>query len=212
MVREVVSVSYGTFFIVFGAVWLSVGLTLSLVMGRRGHDAFGWLILGTLFGPLGAIFAVEARQEEQMRPELVAPERSHGSGPVDVLAGLDGSSESRAALAAAIGLLGPRLGRLTLATVIPYDTGVATQRTARAELERQGAAVEAGPELELLHGRPGPVLLQHAAEGGYDLLVIGTRGAGAAKALLGSTAVDVAESAKIPVLLIGADGNPAARS
>lgn len=204
-----VSVSYGTLIIVIAAIWLSVGLTLSLVMGRRGHDAFGWLILGTLFGPLGAIFAVEARREEQMRPEVVAPERSHGPGPVDVLVGMDGSPESRAALEGAVALLGPRLGRLTLATVIPYDTGVATQRTARAEIERQGAAVEAGPELELLHGRPGAALLPSAAEGGYDLLVIGTRGAGAAKAFLGSTAVAVSESAKMPVLLIGADGTPA---
>jgi nucleotide-binding universal stress UspA family protein len=210
MGREVVSVSYGTLVVVVAAVWLSVGLTLSLVMGRRGHDAFGWLILGTLFGPLGAIFAVEARGQEEMRPEVVAPERSHGSGPVDVLAGVDGSPESRAAVDAAVALLGPRLGRLTLATVIPYDTGVAVQRTARAELERQGAAMAAG--LELLHGRPGAALLRHAAEGGYDLLVIGTRGGGASKALLGSTAVDVAEAAKMPVLLMGAAGTPAAGS
>jgi nucleotide-binding universal stress UspA family protein len=58
----------------------------------------------------------------------------------------------------------------------------------------------------LLHGRAGPALLEHAAGGDYDLLVIGTRGAGASKALLGSTAVDIAESAKLPVLLMGSDG------
>jgi nucleotide-binding universal stress UspA family protein len=208
----VVNVSFENLVIVVAAVWLSVGLTLSLVMGRRGHDAFGWLLLGTLFGPLGAIFALEARREEEMRPEVVSPERSHGPGPVDVLAGVDGSPESRAAVEAAMALLGPRLGRLTLATVIPYDTGVAGQRAARAELERQGAAVEAGPELEILHGRAGPALLQYAAEGGFDLLVIGTRGAGTAKSFLGSTAVDVAESAKMPVLFMGADGIPATQS
>ena len=39
---------------------------------------------------------------------------------------------------------------------------------------------------------------------GYDLLVIGTRGHGATKALLGSTAVEVAESTKVPVLVMGA--------
>jgi nucleotide-binding universal stress UspA family protein len=208
----VVPVSFSELVVVVAAVWLSVGLTLSLVMGRRGHDAFGWLVLGTLFGPLSAVFAVEARGQEEMRPEMVAPGGAPGSGPVDVLAGMDGSPESRAAVAAAIALLGPRLGRLTLATVIPYDTGVAEQRAARAELERQGVAVRAGSELELLHGRPGAALLQHAAEGGYDLLVIGTRGRGVSKALLGSTAVDVAESAKIPVLVMGADGSAATGS
>jgi len=209
---EVVPVSFGTLVIVMAAIWLSVGLTLSLVMGRRGHDAFGWLILGTLFGPLGAIFAVEARGEERARPEMVALPQSRGLGPVDVLVGADGSPESTAALAAATALLGPRLGRLTLATVIPYDSGVDRQRTARAELKRLGATVEGGPELELLHGRPGPALLEHAAVGGYDVLVIGSRGAGASKAFLGSTAVDIAESAKIPVILTGSDGAAAGRS
>jgi nucleotide-binding universal stress UspA family protein len=203
---EVVPVSFSTLVIVMAAVWLSVGLTLSLVMGRRGHDAFGWLILGTLFGPLGAILAVEARGEERARPEMVAPPQSDRVGPVDVLVGVDGSPESAAALAAATALLGPSLGRLTLATVIPYDSGVARQRTARAELERLGGTVDSGPELELLHGRAGPALLEHAAVGGYDMLVIGTRGAGASKALLGSTAADIAESAKLPVLLMGSDG------
>lgn len=203
-----VSVSYGSLVLVVAVSWLSIGLILSLVMGRRGHDAFSWLILGTLFGPLGAIFALEARSEERLRPELLARRRSSGPGPIDVLVGIDGSPESRAALLAATSLLGPRLGRLTLATVIPYDCGFDRERTARALLQRQGEAVGGGPRLELLHGRPAPVLLERATGDGYDLLVIGTRGAGASKVLLGSTAVDVAEWAKIPVLLMG-DGSSA---
>ena len=203
--------SFATLVLISAAIWLSIGLALSLVMGHRGHDAFAWLILGTLFGPLGLIFAVEARNEEHIRPEVVAPGWTHGPGPVDVLVGVDGSPESRAALSAATALLGPRLGRLTLATVIPYDSGIDRGRTARVELERQAEAAGGGPELELLHGRPGPVLLRFAAERGFDLLVVGTRGAGASKAFLGSTAVDVAESAKVPVLLMGGDGAPAGR-
>jgi nucleotide-binding universal stress UspA family protein len=205
---EVVHVSFATFVLISAVIWLGVGLVLSLVMGRRGHDAFAWLILGTLFGPLGLVFAVEARGDEEVRPEVVAPGWSHSSGPVDVLVGVDGSPESRAALSAATALLGPQLGRLTLASVIPYDSGTDHLRTARAELERQGEAAGGGLELELLHGRPGPALLQYAAERGYDVLVIGTRGVGASKALLGSTAVHVAESAKVPVLLMGAGGTP----
>lgn len=209
MGSEVVPVSYGTLALLIAVAWMSVGLTLSLVMGRRGHNAFAWLVLGTLFGPLGLIFAVEARSEEQLRPELIASGTSRGEGPVDVLVGIDGSPESRAALRAAAELLGPRVGRLTLATVIPYDSGVDQQRTARARLEQESTMLGGGPQLEVLHGRPGVVLLQRAAEDGYDLLVIGCRGAGASKAFLGSTAVDIAESAKIPVLVMGADGVPA---
>jgi nucleotide-binding universal stress UspA family protein len=200
--------SYTTFVIIVGLSWLTIGLTLSLIMGRRGHDAFGWFVLGALFGPLTAVLAAYARHNERVRPELVAQPQSTGPGPVDVLVGLDGSPESRAALRAAVELLGPRLGRLTLATVIPYDSSLERQRTARAMLEEHGEAIGGGPGLELLHGRPAPVLLERAVEDGYDLLAVGARGAGASKALLGSTAADVAESAKVPVLLMGA-GIPA---
>jgi nucleotide-binding universal stress UspA family protein len=210
MEPEVVPVSYSTLVIVVAVAWLSTGLTLSLVMGRRGHDAFAWLILGTLFGPLGVIFAVEARDEEGARPELVSARRATGAGPIDVLAGVDGSPESMSALQAALELLGPRLGRLTLATVIPYDSGFDRRRTAQSTLEQQAELVGSGPRLELLHGRPAAVLLERAMNDDYDLLVIGTRGAGLSKALLGSTAVDVAEGAKIPVLLMD-NGRPIAQ-
>ena len=195
--------SYATVVLVVAVSWISIGLTLSLVMGRRGHDAFSWLLLGTVFGPLGLVFAAEARTEERLSPALVAARRGSGPGSVAVLAGIDGSPESEAALIAAAELLGPRLGRLTLATVIPYDCGVARERTARATLERERKSVTSGPRLELLRGRPAPVLLERAVEDGYDLLVIGTRGTGASKAFLGSTAVDVAEWARVPVLLMG---------
>lgn len=205
---EVIAVSLTTFVIVMAAIWLSVGLTVALVMGRRGHDAFTWLILGTLFGPLGAVFAFEARKGERVPPELLAQPTSSGSGPVDVLAGVDGSPESRVALRAATELLGPRLGRLTLATVIPLDSGTDSERTAREALEHEGEVTGAGVQLEVLHGRAATELLQRAAEDGYDLLVIGTRGAGVSKALLGSTAIDVARSAKVPVFLMGSQPFP----
>ena len=199
--------SSGTLIFVVAVSWLTVGLTLSLFMGRRGHDPFSWLVLGTLFGPLGAIFAAEARAQERPREvELVTPGEPGGPGPIDVLVGMDGSPESRAALDAATALLGPRLGRLTLATAIPYDAGVERYRTARAALEEQGETVPGGPQLELLHGRAADALLERAVEGGYDLLVIGTRGSGGSHAILGSTAVDVAQSSKVPVLLMGDSG------
>ena len=199
--------SSGTLIFVVAVSWLTTGLTLSLYMGRRGHDAFSWLVLGTLFGPLGAIFAAEARAEEGSRKvELVIPGKPCGAGPIDVLVGIDGSPESRAALDAVTELLGPRLGRMALATVVPYDAGVETYRTARAALEELGETVPGGPQLELLHGRAAAALLERTVDGGYDLLVIGTRGSGASKVVLGSTAVDVAQSSKVPVLLMGDGG------
>jgi nucleotide-binding universal stress UspA family protein len=197
-------VSFTVVVLAVAAGWLAIGLLLSLIMGRRGHDAFSWLVLGSLFGPLGAIFAVEARGEERTRPQIVAAPGSFAAGPVDVLVGFDGSPEGRAAFDAALALLGPRVGRVTLATVVPYDGGADNERLAKAALERAGAATGRSSRLEVLHGRPSEALMERAVAEGYDLLVIGTRGAGAADALLGSTAADVARSAPVPVLLMGA--------
>ena len=45
-------------------------------------------------------------------------------GPVDVLVGVDGSAESLAAAAVVGSLLGDRIGRFTLATVVDYDTAL----------------------------------------------------------------------------------------
>ncbi len=50
------------FFMVLAAAWLAIGLVLAIVMGRRGHDSFGWLVLGTLLGPMGVVLAVAARR------------------------------------------------------------------------------------------------------------------------------------------------------
>ncbi len=36
------------FLVAIGALWASIGLVLSLTMGRRGHDGFTWLVVGTL--------------------------------------------------------------------------------------------------------------------------------------------------------------------
>jgi nucleotide-binding universal stress UspA family protein len=206
MAPEVVTVSYATLFLVVAVGWLAIGLVLSLVMGRRGHDAFSWLVLGSLFGPLGLILAVDAwRHGEGRDPELVAHRRASGPGSVDVLVGFDGSPESKAAFVAAVDLLGSRVGRLTLVTVVPYDGGLEQERLARAALEREAKSVGHMPRLEILHGRPSEALLERAAEDGYDLLVIGTRGAGMSRALLGSAAADIARAGKIPVLLAGTD-------
>src|SRR5690348_5187902 len=92
-------------------------------MGRRGHDSFGWLVLGTVLGPLGVILAIAARSDEKLDPARLrlGPRAIPASGTIDVLVGYDGSAESLAALQTVPALLGDRLGRLTVATVVPYD-------------------------------------------------------------------------------------------
>jgi nucleotide-binding universal stress UspA family protein len=226
-VVEVIGMSATTALLTLAAIWVGVGLLLALVMGRHGHDPFAWWLLGTLLGPLALPLAVSAEHRREKWAWLVRAGRP-GHGPVDVLVGLDGSAEATAALAAALELLGPRLGRLTLVTVLELDASVEHDRAqarARAELERQGRLVQLRlstgqhgpddgrrvPRLVLLTGHPAEALSRLAAEGGYDLLVVGSRGAGLSRVLLGSTATTLAAQAKVPVLVAGGTGPPAWR-
>ena len=127
---------------------------------------------------------------------------SADSGLVDVLFGSDGSSGSAAALDAALAVLGDRLGRLTLATVVPFGDIAAPERRAteglRQLMDRTPAA-----DLEVLHGHPASALRRFAVEGGYGLIVVGTRGRGLTNAILGSAADRLAHDSQIPVLVVG---------
>ncbi len=195
------------FVLAVAGVWLAIGLVLSIVMGRRGHNGFGWLVMGTLLGPLGIVLAVDASRHEeslQAKPLAGAASPGGGIGPVDVLVGYDGSAESSAAVDAVIGLLGERLGRLTVATVVPFGDIKQQERVASGELRQlRPRPTGPAPALEVLHGHPSAALSQYAIEGGYELIAVGTRGAGITKAFLGSAASELARDSKIPVLLVG---------
>jgi nucleotide-binding universal stress UspA family protein len=52
-------------------------------------------------------------------------------------------------------------------------------------------------------GRPATTLDTIAAEDGYDLLVVGARGAGLSSVLLGNVASRLAARASVPVLVVG---------
>lgn len=196
--------------VAIAAAWAATGLALSIVMGRRGHNGFGWLVLGTLLGPSAVVLAVDARRhDEQLRPSPLpdrVPARA-GTGPVDVLVGFDGSPESVAAVDAVVRLLGARLGRLTVATVVPYGDIVAEREHLASKGLRQVTwhTGRVAPELEVLHGRPAAALRQHAVEGGYELIAVGSRGAGITKAVIGSAASELARDGKVPVLVVGGD-------
>lgn len=49
-----------TVVLVAAAAWLGIGLVLSLVLGRRGHDPFSWFVLGMMLGPLAIALAVDS--------------------------------------------------------------------------------------------------------------------------------------------------------
>jgi nucleotide-binding universal stress UspA family protein len=208
------------------ATFACIGAVLAIVMGRLGYSWFGWGLLGLLLGPIGLLLAlVEVRNERPWWTRLVAS-GDPGGGPVDVLVGIDGSPESAAAATAALELLGGRVGRLTMVAVTDLDNSYAGREERlrlEAELERQAAVVRAWlrkrngpvrakptvvPELRLTAGRPATTLDTVAAEDGYDLLVVGARGAGLSSLLLGSVASRLAARASVPVLVVGDRAQP----
>lgn len=186
--------------------WLAIGLALSLTMGGRGHDWFSWLVLGTMLGPVALAFAFVSWRDERLETQTLATgTRGHADG-IDALVGFDGSPESRAALAACIELFGDRLGRLTLVTVVPFDSSMASETEARAILEAEAVGLGwLAPSLEVVHGHPAHALAAAAKEDNYLLLVVGTRGSGRAH-LFCSVASDLTRASKVPVLLVGANG------
>ena len=209
--------------LLIGAAWLAIGVVLALVMGRRGYDPFVWWLLGTLLGPLAIVLAlVSTRGRRHRAPPQPRGSRVHGlygteglDGRVDLLAGLDGSSHATAALEAALELLGDRLGRVALVTVLPLDDS--TQRrldrsAAQQALEQAAGVVQARvggvPKIVLASGYPADELERLAFEDSYDLLVVGARGAGLSTALLGSTATRLAARGRVPVLVAGGDARP----
>jgi nucleotide-binding universal stress UspA family protein len=213
-------VSSTAFLSLLMATFVCIGFVLAIVMGRLGRSPFAWGLLGLVLGPIAMLLAlVEVRNERPWWTRLVAS-GDPGSGPVDVLVGIDGSPESAAATTAALELLGDRVGRLTLVAVTDLDDSYAGREERvrlQGELERQAEAVRAWlreldgpaqakqvvPELQLMAGRPATTLDTIAAEDGYDLLVVGARGTGMSSVLLGSVATSLAARASGPVLIVG---------
>lgn len=194
-------------FIVIVLAWGLFGVSTAFLMGRRGHQPFMWLVLAIVFGPLVLPLAVNALRHD--RPGLFErlSRGRPGTGSVDVLVGIDGSVEAEKALGSAIGMLGARLGRLTLAAVVDYDIAAGSSLAeendrAKDDLVRAANATALGPETILLSGRPAEALRKHAVEQGYALIVVGRRGHGASRVLLGSVASELARGGEVPVLIV----------
>jgi nucleotide-binding universal stress UspA family protein len=200
-------------------MWVTIGLGLGAFMRRRGHDGFAWFVMGALMGPAGILFAIVSTAGRPSRePTVVSPGTPRRGGSA-VLVGVDGSPGSAAAVAAATRLFGARPTRITLAAVVPDDGGEDATRRATEVLTHEAEVIVGlqpamelvsgeylRPELVILRGRPSDALTAAASDGGYDLLVVGSRGAGLSRAVLGSVAEQLAGHCPVPVLVISPTG------
>jgi len=137
---------------------------------------------------------------------------------LNILVGLDGSESSLRALGHAVALARAGNARLTLMTVAPpvssYVTlaGVSPERMqddldrwAGRILEKAEATI---PEDVIAHrvqgrGHAGPEIVEELKRGGYDLVVLGSRGRGRAQeGLFGSVNAYVHFHAHVPLLTV----------
>lgn len=191
--------------------WAIIGVVAGVIMGRRGHSWFTWDAAGTVLGPLVVPIAVSTIKAAHAAPLVNLTHGRAGIGPVHAIVGVDGSRESDAALNAAMNILGDRLGTLTIATVIDFDAAATEQRSearVNAEANLNAASANAvartgrSPNTVMLSGPPARAIADYAATVGADLVVTGSRGRGLSKAVLGSTAAQLASNTKTPVLIV----------
>ncbi len=202
------------YWVLFLVGWVAAGtVAVVLVLYRRGHREGSWLLVGAVLGPLILPIAVErARRSSQRLERRVEPtvdEADPGRGPC-VLIGVDGSPESEEAVRAAVRLVAPVAGRVLLTTVVSADAadGGADDQlaSARALLCRHRRELPGGTvavETQIVAGQPGAALLELADAEDVDLVVVGRRGRGLSRAVLGSAAAALTTGARCPVLLAG---------
>jgi nucleotide-binding universal stress UspA family protein len=140
---------------------------------------------------------------------------------LNILVGIDGSPSSQRALEQAIDLARSGNAKLTLMTVAPPVSSYVTlarvsPEAMAAELDKWATevlneAAQSVPENVLAHtvqasGQAGPELLKEAKRGGYDLIVLGTRGRGRAlEGVFGSVNGWLHFHARVPILSVPDD-------
>ncbi|MEM9035900.1 MAG: universal stress protein [Actinomycetota bacterium] len=191
-------------------LWMVVGLGVAVWQRRRGHHLLTWMVLGLVFGPLAAVLAVDA-ERGLGDAQRVAGGSDERVGPVDVLIGVDGSERAVAAARSALALFGDRIGRVLLVRVIDRETAIDPQlgrSRAVEDLERdlQALAVP-GASSVVVPGRADKILSELAVAQGYDVVVVGAKGAGMSERFLGGVARRLVADSAVPVLI---GGHPAA--
>ena len=137
---------------------------------------------------------------------------------MNILVGLDGSESSQRALEHAVGLARAGNARLTLMTVAPPVSSYVTlagispekmeedlDRWAGRILEEAASTISDDVIAHRVQGRghAGPEIVEELQRGGYDLVVLGSRGRGRAQeGLFGSVNAYVHFHAHVPLLSV----------
>jgi nucleotide-binding universal stress UspA family protein len=192
-----------TFVWVSLAVWLLGGLAGYYYLYRHGHPSGVWLLGGLILGPFSLLVFID--RVERTSHVLVERPAVDASG-TKLVVGMDGSPDSEHALAVATTVMGDRRCCLVLCEVVDYDT----------EIDPSGAGVSAATDrleevaktltdhnvtVEVVAGRPVQALAEVAERHDADMVVVGTRGRGVSRRLLGSVAEGLLAQSRRPVMV-----------
>ncbi len=199
------------------AVWLAVvlasGLIAAYLARRWGRDPFGWLLLSAAMGPIAIVALIGTRQSDVERSQASTRESSAQSGRPRVLIASDGSDAGPACARHVAQTHGDAVEVIVLA-VLPHEAQPGTSEQSIRDYDERVAAITDRTVDALRHtgissrrvvafGSPGEEIIRQADAEGAELIVVGRRGGGMSRALLGSTSDYVLKHATRPVTVVG---------
>jgi len=185
------------------AVWLLGGLAGYYYLYRHGHPSGVWLLGSLILGPFSLLVFID--RVERTSHVLVERPAVDASG-TKVVVGMDGSPDSEHALAVATTVMGDRRCCLVLCEVVDYDTEIdpsgagVSEATDRLE-EVAKTLTDHNVTVEVVAGRPVQALAEVAERHDADMVVVGTRGRGVSRRLLGSVAEGLLAQSRRPVMV-----------
>ncbi|MDQ3885816.1 MAG: universal stress protein [Actinomycetota bacterium] len=200
-------------YVVAIVVWVLVGVAaVAFFLGRQGHRDPSWYLLGGVLGPLFVPVAAERAWRRTRRLEGSAHTQSSSSvapqsSGLAVLVGVDGSPESDQAVRDAGRIVAAGVDRVILATVLDVDAveqddEMQRQRARKLLADRTDwLAGGARTATVVAAGQPARALLDLADTEHVDLVVVGRRGRGLSRQIMGSVAEQVTSRSSRPVLL-----------
>jgi nucleotide-binding universal stress UspA family protein len=193
------------------AVWLAIVLVCMLVVAylsrRWGHDPFGWMFLSAAIGPFAIIALVGTRHRDR---DIARTDLAPTGAPGRVIIACDGSEvNGQAAAYAAVAYPGVEFVLLTVeaheAEPRAPEEEVAQSRRLEATTGPAMRALEAaGRHARALtaYGNAGEEILRLADREQAAAIVVGRRGVGLTRALLGSVSDHIVRNAKQPVVVV----------
>ncbi len=198
------------------AVWLVIVLATMLIVSymalRWGRDPFGWLLLSAAMGPIAIVGLIGTRQSDVKRRPAPARPAPRSAGRRRILIACDGSSAGPAMVRHVTSTQRDGIEAIVF-TVLPHEAqpgaGAQSQADYHERVETATGQVlallrEAGIEARtaVAFGAPGEEIVRVADTEQADLVIVGRRGAGLSRALLGSTSDYVLRHATRPATVV----------